>query len=338
MNTMSSRSLRAGGSPYEIGKALGARCGSLLGQTIDTYIQQGPSRFGSVDVSRLRPGALPWLRHLPQRFQDEIEGLADGSGLPLQRLAEWSYVEACTTYGCSSVLSSFDQGHPWVGRNNDLWAPSVWGYSTVRDHQRRLSTLSFGMPAEPFTCTGVNERKLWLHYHYLPPRDRDPAPPDAWFEFVWMTEALETCSDLEDVESLLGDRPRRGCMLLFAVDGKSDRRAVYQCEPTSFLRWPDSGASLPGTNHRYGEQHPSPGSAHRLQRIHQLLGLPTADPPLHRLRTLLADPEVEQNEDGSGTVFSAIACPATGEIWFTFGGYPAASHGRWEPVPWPWVA
>lgn len=31
-------------------------------------------------------GAVPWLRTLPDRFQDELEGLAEGAQVPLQRV------------------------------------------------------------------------------------------------------------------------------------------------------------------------------------------------------------------------------------------------------------
>lgn len=54
-----------------------------------------------------------------------------------------------------------------------------------------------------------------------------------------------------------------------------------------------------------------------------------------RARSLLADAEVEQRGSEFGTVYSAVACPGTGELWYTFGGYPAASRGDWRPLPWP---
>jgi hypothetical protein len=40
----------------------------------------------SKDLEKLHAGALPWLRTLPKRFQDEFEGMAEGADIPLQRL------------------------------------------------------------------------------------------------------------------------------------------------------------------------------------------------------------------------------------------------------------
>ena len=39
--------------------------------------------------------------------------------------------------------------------------------------------------------------------------------------FVWLTEALETCRTIDDVEALLRQVNRDGDMMLFVVDGKT---------------------------------------------------------------------------------------------------------------------
>ena len=54
------------------------------------------------------------------------------------------------------------------------------------------------------------------------------------------------------------------------------------------------------------------------------------------LIAILADAGVERRGLGFATVYANVACPATGEVWFTFGGCPAASRGRWAEVAWPW--
>ncbi len=57
---------------------------------------------------------------------------------------------------------------------------------------------------------------------------------------------------------------------------------------------------------------------------------------VEQLVAALADDEIERRDDTFATVYSNVACPATGEIWYTFGGWPAASVGNWQVVPWPW--
>jgi hypothetical protein len=51
---------------------------------------------------------------------------------------------------------------------------------------------------------------------------------------------------------------------------------------------------------------------------------------------ILADEGVEVREGEIVTAYSNLACPATGEVWYTFGGYPAASQGNWQMLEWPW--
>lgn len=53
------------------------------------------------------------------------------------------------------------------------------------------------------------------------------------------------------------------------------------------------------------------------------------------LISILADEGVERRESSLSTVYSVVACPHDGRLWFTFGGYAAASQGRREAVAWP---
>ena len=62
---------------------------------------------------------MPWLRRLPARFQEELEGLAEAAHVPLQRVAEWSYVDSYLGGGCSGFIGMLER-HVWVARNNDM--------------------------------------------------------------------------------------------------------------------------------------------------------------------------------------------------------------------------
>jgi len=52
---------------------------------------------------------------------------------------------------------------------------------------------------------------------------------------------------------------------------------------------------------------------------------------------ILADDEIERRNEELVTAYANVACPASGEIWYTFGGYPAASAGNWQRLEWPWA-
>lgn len=333
------------GNPREVGFAIGQALGTRLEANIDRYIQTGPARHGSLDIDRLHTGAIPWLRRLPRRFQDELEGMAEGANISLQRLAEWCFVEECTNSGCTGLICRFN-GRAWVARNNDIWAPELWGYVSIREIEGRIPTISFGLEGDMFTSTGINRERLWLHFNYLPVRDEPTTEKPHLAPHVWLTEALETCRSLDDVEDLLAEVDRNSGMMLFAIDGKTDDFAVLECMCTSHNRRTLTGDWIAGTNHyctAVGEQEQDDSyirSVSRIKRVDTLLhGLWAGGKKIDtykELRFILADTEVEARGEKYFTVFSNVACPSKSEIWYTFGGYPAASTGRWHPLAWPW--
>lgn len=345
MNEMPNRIQHVTGRPRAVGFALGQAVRERLERNIDRYIANGPAKHGSIDWTRLREQALPWLRRLPQRFQDELEGMAQGANIPLQRLAEWCFVEECVQTGCSGFVWRLN-GNVWVGRNNDIWAPEQWGYVTIREVDDRIPTISFGMEGEPFTATGVNAEQLWLHYNHLPVRDAPAAEKPHWPCYVFLTEALETCRTLADVEALLREVDRDGGMILFAVDRTSDEMAVIECSCSRHITRKSGEEWIIATNHAelsHGPgrlDRPAEGSHARYERVEGLLRarssrLKEPDVPGDLIR-ILADPGVEQRGVGYGTVYANIACPSERLIWYTFGGYPAASRGDWHQLDWPW--
>ena len=65
--------------------------------------------------------------------------------------------------------------------------------------------------------------------------------------------------------------------------------------------------------------------------------LSTGGPELPRdLISVLGDDGVERRDADFASVYSNVACPATGEMWYTLGGYPSATAGNWERLDWPW--
>jgi hypothetical protein len=334
------------GTPFEIGYAMGQALGMRLEANIELYIQERLLPGVEIDEELLRTGSLTWLDSLPPRFREEFEGLAQGSGLPLQRLAEWAYREVLLESQCSGVICLLD-GHAWVARNNDFFKSELWGYVTIREVSGRIPAISFGLEGDVFTPTGVNQEQVWLHYNYLPAPD-SPTPNKPHLPaYAFMVEALETCRSLQDVERLLESLPRDGGMLLFAVDGKSEQFALYECSCTDFTKLQARDGWLVGTNHYCAMPFSPPppiseplstfSRYERLEELVRVLYLSTPQTPIHaRLIQMLADEGVESRSGDIQTVYSNVACPGTREMWYTFGGCPSASQGDWQRLEWPW--
>jgi hypothetical protein len=345
MNNYLDRIYHFKGSPYEIGFAAGRMLGAKLEQNINHYIT---SREHASDMDKLRQGATSWLRGLPKRFQDECEGMAEGANIPLQRLVEWTYIEECASNLCSSAIGWFGE-QAWVARNNDLYVPELWGYVTIREVDGRIPTITFSMEGDVFAPTGINKDKLWLHYNFLPALDEAGPGKPHMPGYVFLVEALEACHTLSDVEALLNENNRDGGMLLFAVDGKTNEIAVFECLCSKYFRREPSNGWIVGTNHyctfedpTLGDDEGSVSTLSRFSRMESMLqDLHTSQilPSLPAdLIQILADDKVEMRKDEVMTVYSNVACPSSGEIWYTFGGYPAASKGNWQRLEWPWAA
>ena len=347
MNNTNNRILRFSGAPYDIGYAAGRELGVKIEETINRYVAGMRSSL-DIDTEKLHAGALPWLRSLPQRFQEEYQGMAEGANLSLQCLAEWSYIEECETKQCSGAVYISDN-RAWVARNNDAYVPELWGYATIRAVDGRIPTIGFSMQGDVSAPTGVNRERLWLHYNFLPVWDH-PAPGKPHLPgYVFVTEALEFCRNLSDVEAFLNDTDRDGGMLLFAVVGMTNEAVLFDCMCSKFYRRELTDGWIVGTNHYCAckdETLPDDGSPvntlDRFRRMEDLIrSLSVSQTPANLpddLIHVLADDQIERREGQLITAYANVACPNTGEIWYTFGGYPAASKGNWQKLEWPWAA
>jgi hypothetical protein len=334
-----------GKQPREIGQKIGQRIGLRLEENISHYIQRRPTGDDFLDPLKLHSGALPWMRTLPARFQEELEGLAEGAGIPVQRVAELTYLEELLANSCSAAICMFD-GRAWIARNNDFYIPEAWGYVTIREISGLIPTISFSLEGDVFTPTGINQERLWLHYNYLVAWDK-PAPGKTSMPgYAFIQHALETCHNLEDLEGLLKEVDRSDGMLLFAIDGKDESSCMYECTCQNHYKIPMREDWLAGTNHYCEYQPPSDyqddasNSILRLNRMQELIdGLKSSGQSQElpwSLVNILGDEVIERRGEDLVTVYANVACPSLGMLWYTFGGAPAASQGNWQQLPWPW--
>ena len=333
------------GTPREIGFAAGQTLNGKLEQTINHYLA---NMKDYTDQEKLHAGALPWLKTLPKRFQDEIEGMAEGADIPLQRLAEWTFIEECELRQCSgAILLSNNQA--WVARNTDTYVPELWGYATIREINGRIPTITFSMEGDIFAPTGINKEKLWLHYNFLSVWDKPATGKPHVPAYVFLTDALELCETIGDVENMLNETDRDGGMLLFAVDGKNNEFALFECLCSKHTRRDPADGWIVGTNHfctcddlTLCEADKAPlGTLSRYAKMENLVQTLSQSPKTPNLPAdliqILADDGIERRQNRLITAYSNVACPGTGEIWYTFGGYPSASKGNWQRLEWPWT-
>jgi hypothetical protein len=259
--------------------------------------------------------------------------------------------EAGGEAGCSGLIfnGSFATGpDAWVARNCDWYLATLRrGTAAVIHHApHRIPSMAVGLMGDIDADTGINAERLWLHMHTLRATDEPRAGVSCISWLFWMREALETCASLDDVERFIDRTDRDRGVMLLAVDGKRNRSAVYECARGAWRRLDPSPAEDAGhliaTNHHRHKHPPEdqpragrPGSTvSRFTRLRRIL---RRHPPEHLpddLVDVLADPEVEMRDAPElRTIYSAVAHPAAGAVWFASGDAPAASRGVWRRLP-----
>jgi hypothetical protein len=334
-----------GRNSYESGVDLGSQIGVRLAAYIQEYFEARLASQDQPDLNQFRNAAMDYLHRLPERFRAELEGISVGARLPLARLAEWVYLEPYLESGCTGLVCLID-GQAWVARNNDIFAPHLWGYATIREIENRNPHITFGLMGDVFTPTGVNRERLWLHYNYLPAWDKPSPGKPVLAPYAFLVEALETCSTLQDLEKLLVQIDRDGGMLLYAVNGKNGDFALYECTCQTQVKREPVAPWLVGANHFCAMKDTKQDktsvsrSVSRQNRMEDLLrkfyDLKGEIQLPESLISILADDRIEGRGPNYGTVYANVACPSTGDVWYTFGGYPAASQGNWARLNWPW--
>jgi isopenicillin-N N-acyltransferase like protein len=121
------------GTPYEMGKKLG----ELTRRDAVEFVHTALERVQASDPKRFSDQAMDaaWKALEPytdRRFQEELQGLADGTGLPIEVLRRSHALPAIADYACSSIAawgSATKDGHLYQTRNLD-WEMHL----TAQDH------------------------------------------------------------------------------------------------------------------------------------------------------------------------------------------------------------
>jgi len=327
------------GDSYQIGYSIGCSVKDSLGYNILKIIEIAEKVY-AVDLSQIKTDASSWLEKLPEQYQTEASGLSDGSGCTIGLIMQWIFFDKFLNGGCTSFIISNNE-NVWVGRNNDYIAPKMWSHVNIISKRNMIPVMLFGMGGDLFSGTGCNKEKLWLHYNWLPVWD---APKqDAYPPYVFLRLALESCRSLDELESMLKHIPRDGGMNLFAVDGKDNSYAIYECICSSYIKRKINHNYGVGANH-FNVTSVPPEFSHNFsnsykrqkaaENILSSIDNTSVTVTMKDLISVLSNPNVEQDNGLYGTVYANIACPSTDEIYFACDGFPAASKSQWGLVDW----
>jgi isopenicillin-N N-acyltransferase like protein len=309
--------IRAAGSHYEIGRAVGSAARKKLTAAVDSY-----KKILAVEGWR-GPWSLPeqYLKTAEDLFPhlvEELHGMADGSGQSfgdlfflnaLEEALEWKEPRRCTTVGLTAEGGSF------LGHNEDWFWEDVEHVIVI--HARPAGKPEFiSVTAAPFlAAVGMNEAGLAQGVNSVSSLDNGAGVPR-----MLTARAVLEGETLQDAVVKATPPRRAGGYNHLLVSGEGDMGNLE----TSALeqRFLPGGPVIYHTNHyvhpemQFLDKGASPHSLSRFRRLEQIQeNLAGASDPCRALISVLQDhydrprsicKHAAEHTDHEGTIFSVI--------------------------------
>ncbi|KPK74469.1 MAG: hypothetical protein AMJ89_06235 [candidate division Zixibacteria bacterium SM23_73] len=234
------------GGPYEVGLQYGVLLKDGVREVNDYkkelmaesqrwlpwYMKIFAKIFGGFYLSR-KVGSLK--KRVPQCYLDELRGISDGSGVPLEDILSTAFLFEMGGGGCSSFILKDDQRIVHA-RNFDLDIEFLAKHPVIIDYnvKDKLRYISVNCVGVPFILTGINEEGLSYSVNLV--EASEPYDGKDFNLFLELNRIIESCKNLDEVDSVLKDiRLRSGWTL--TIGSKMDNSgAVYDVLGDSFVR------------------------------------------------------------------------------------------------------
>lgn len=234
--------LEIAGSHYEMGLQYGVLLRpEILGmlaffETILRVMAQEAGVTPEAFLSQLRVQTEALASRLPQRFVDEMRGLAEGSGVPVDTVRTVALaVDVMAAKSCASVLMRGAEGAVLHGHNADMFGFSgehtavvrrrATGYHAVTQYDYPLLFLG--------TYKAENDQGLTHTEETLPVRQPGV---DGVSLYYLVRMALEECASLDEVGHLLGRQRLNGGSGSVWSSRRERRGMVLELTPQGWAR------------------------------------------------------------------------------------------------------
>ena len=326
---------------YHCGKAAGALL-LASGDALVRLLRRAPMRWLTALASRVIRRRLEPVRVTPAA-QEELRGLADGSGIAIHTLVYVNFVfDVLKHYGIHcSTLVYFQQGSMLVGRNTDLMpALAALALRFIRPLVVEVSLpgrARFTQVAVP-CCVGVlngfNEHGISVHSHQVIHVAEAPQGPRLASSLL-MRRLLEGARDLESAIRIARANPTARSLNVVVASAREGHGVVLEVHPDRVHVLEQPG-TLACTTHfesapmRTWHDGPIAASQDRLASLHALIADHPA-PDLAELTTILNDQRNGLAHDGSARSVSNLGTFQS--FAFDIGrGLVVVSNGQRRPV------
>ena len=250
------RILHLKGTPYEMGFQHGTLLRGLIEKNVAEFIDRAQPAL-SQRANALQENLPKLLNYIPARFREEMQGVADGSGVPLRKIiALNTFPELIHCSGITVSDAATKQG--------DLYHVRVLDYAVGKSLQnsavlmvvqpeKHNAFVNVSYAGFIGSVTGMNEQQIamgeiggWGYGHW------NGMPMSFLFR-----EILERASSLEQAKQLLAETPRTCEYYYVLSDGKDNSSiGVYATESQIHFIEPGTGYALLAPKHlpaNYGD-------------------------------------------------------------------------------------
>lgn len=269
------------GSPYQMGYQHGLllqREIQEMVQTLHTVTGQTPTPQGWAKSTYLNYLALSYFRSIPERYQQEMRGLAKGAGVPLRDIILMnSYDDIFQLSQCTSlaVWGRYTRNGQIIhGRNLDyLLQDQLWNRQVVFvfKPEEGYPFLSVTWPGVIGVLTGMNQAGLALGaLSSNTPKDSINGVPLG----ILYREIMQFSQTFSDAEAILNQRKRTTGNNLILTSSKERKGIVFELTPDQVVA--RSGDGLLGVANHFNQlkDENSPEflqeSTYRQHRVEQL--------------------------------------------------------------------
>lgn len=354
------RVVRLHGAPYEIGLQHGTLLKNEINTLLKYFFEDKGGMFG-ISITDLEKGTAILKEFIPAEYLEEIRGIAEGSGVPLDRaLAVNVFLDVVSAGwvgvapGCSNfaVLADPASGRALVhGRNLDWSSDStLTAANTVFfiTPEKGVPFVSLSWPGMAGTLTGMNAKQISMG-------EMTSVHNDASLHgvpiMIQLRMLLQYSGNLDQAYDVLADNPRTTGYNVLVTDGKANDGFVVEMNAKSIYRAGPKNEALMHTNHYthkklYGEQlklfyiydeGTKSDSFYRYKRLETLLGQRAAGMNAATAMEMLGDKfdpvankisgSLDNTVCKSNTLQSAVMLPQSGEIHVALKSLPAPDGG-----------